>query len=600
MRKYLLVKHNQGGFTLIEAIVGLLIFSMIIAAVLGSYSVLAKSIKSARERTVLATQASYYLELIRNMPYDNIGTLNGNPTGTLADSSNPIVNTTEGVVYNIYYEVTYMDDSADGTILAGTDPAPNDYKQVKLSIKNMVTTSVTKFITNVSPQGLEGMTNAGALYIRVFDANGQPISGADVNIVNTSLDPDIILNRTTDSTGSLIEVGLPASVNGYSVIVTKSGYSTDQTYPITVANPNPVKPDATIVNGQVTQVSFGIDLLANLTIRTVNSTCSAVSSVDINVKGSKLIGTSPDVLKYDQDHTSSAGAVNLNNIEWDNYVPTLDSSSIYTIYGTSPIQQVTVLPGSSQTFTFVLGPSSDNSLRLIVKDAGTGNAVEGATVRLVKNNGLDYDTTLITGGSVWQQFDWGGGGGQSDFVDATQYFSQDGSIDVDSVVTGLQLNQVAGVYANSGYLESSTFDTGASSNFTTISWLPTSQNPLTSIRFQLAANNDNTTWNFVGPDGTSGSYYTTPGTNIASVHDNNRYMRYKVYLDTTDTTFTPFLSNVGINYVSGCSTPGQVIFPELTAGNDYNLTITMPGYSTYTENSINLIGNMANEVMLSP
>ena len=59
--------------------------------------------------------------------------------------------------------------------------------------------------------------------------------------------------------GNWIEVGLPPSVNGYHIVVTKPGYSTDQTYPITPQNPNPTKPDATIMSGQVTQVSIVTD-----------------------------------------------------------------------------------------------------------------------------------------------------------------------------------------------------------------------------------------------------------------------------------------------------------------------------------------------------
>lgn len=590
---------RQGGFTLIEALVGILIFAILVSAILGSYSILSRSIKLARERTLLATQAAYYLELVRNMPFSEIGTINGNPPGALADSSNPINTTIEGTTFEIYYEVTYIDDLADGTILAGTDPAPNDYKQVKLSVKNNATDQTTKFLTNVSPKGLEGLNNAGALYIRAFDANGQPVANADVHIENTSLNPDIILDRTTDSNGALIEVALPVSVNGYSVTVTKDGYSTDQTHPISVANPNPVKPDATIVDGQVTQVSFAIDLVSDLTIRTLNATCSSISGVGMNVRGSKLIGTSPDVFKFEQDFTSSGGQVSMTDIEWDNYIPVLDSGAPYTVYGTSPIQQVTVLPNSAQTFSFILGPQTDDSLRVIVKDSATGSALEGATVRLVKSSGSP-EAEAITGGSIWEQFDWNGGSGQADFVNSDQYFSQDGGVDTNLVPTGLQLNQVFGDYVASGSLESSTFNTGAASNFTTISWQPTSQNPQTELKFQLATNNDNLTWNYVGPDGTNTTYYTVSGSNIASIHDNDQYIRYKVFMTTSDPDYTPTLTSVGLNYVSGCFTPGQVIFTDLDGGDDYDLTVTLGGYATYSVDHILINGNMVYEVLMSP
>lgn len=592
-------RKKQSGFTIIEVVVGIGIFAIILVGVYGSFSALTKATRGAREQTILSSLSSQYLEVVRNMPYDNIGTENGNPNGVLADATDPIVNTIEGEVYHTYYEVTYLDDPADGTILAGTDAAPNDYKQVKLAIQKMSSGKITTFITTVSPQGLEGLNNAGALYLRAIDANGQPVVGANFHIQSLTLNPDIILDRTSDATGNWIEVGLPASVNGYRVTTTKTGYSTDATYPITVANPNPTKPDATVVNGTVTQISFAIDLTSNLTIKTVNETCQNVSGVNVNMRGAKLIGTSPSVLKYNQNKTSSSGQIALNAIEWDIYTPTLLTGQSYTVYGTSPIQEISVLPAASQTFTIVLGPASTNSLLVIVKDAATGTAIEGASVQLHDGSATqDYSGT--TGGSVWEQSDWSGGAGQAAFSDHAKYFSDDNNVNVSTVPSGVRLASAGSNFVASGWLESSTFDTGAASNFTTITWQPTSQNPATTLKFQIASNTDNTTWNYVGPDGTASTYYTVSGSNIATVHDNNQYIRYKVFVSTSNAQFTPVLSSVSLNYVAGCFTPGQVVFPSLNAGNNFDLTVTMPGYQNHTENNLNINGNQVLQVLLSP
>lgn len=587
---------TQSGFTLIEVIVGIAIFTIILMGVYGSYNALVKATRGAREQTILSSLSSQYLEIVRNMPYDNIGTENGNPNGVLADETNAITTTIEGQLYWLYYEVTYIDDPADGTILAGTDVSPNDYKQVKLAIEKQSTGKITTFITSVAPQGLEGLNNAGALYLRAINANGQPVVGANFHIESLSLNPAIILDRSSDSSGNWIEVGLPASVNGYRITTTKTGYSTDATYPITVTNPNPTKPDSTVANGVVTQVTFAIDLVSNLTIRTVNQTCSNVNGVNVNMRGAKLIGTTPDVLKYNQNHTSSSGQIALNNIEWDTYTPTLLTGQSYTVYGTSPIQEISVLPGGSQTFTLVLGPASTNSLLVIVKDSATGTAIEGATVNLDKSS-PSTNYSGITGGSIWQQSDWTGGAGQVDFTTKDHYFSDDNNVDVDS---GVQLASAGSNYVSSGWLESSTFDTGAASNYTTISWQPTSQNPATSLSFQIASNNDNATWTYLGPDGTASTYYTVSGSNISNVHDNNRYVRYKAFLSTSNSAYTPVLSSIGLNYVSGCFTPGQVIFPDLVAGNDYDLDINMTGYQNHIENNLNINGNQVLEVLMSP
>jgi prepilin-type N-terminal cleavage/methylation domain-containing protein len=593
-------KINKNGFSLVETVVAVFIFSILIVGVVGLYNILSRSVKAGREQTVLASLASNYLETVRNLPYSDIGTINGNPSGGLPDESNPLVATKEGITYGIYYEVTYIDDPADGTVLLGTDPAPNDYKQVKTFIRNNNTNIVRFFLTTATPKGLEGTIDAGALLIKVFNAEGQPVENASVTIQNNLLNPPIVLSRTTDTQGNWAEVGLPPSVNGYHIVVTKSGYSTDQTYPITVQNPNPIKPDATIVLGQVTMVSFSIDLLSNLTIRTLDKFCQGLNNVGVNVLGSKLIGVNPFVYKYNQNHNSVNGQIPLSNIEWDTYIPTLLTGQNLMVLGTSPIQQIQVLPGASQTFTMILGTQTVNSLLVIVKDAATGAALEGANVHLIKGGSVPQDYYGTTGGSVWVQNSWKGGSGQTDFVNTTRYFSDDGNIDINSNPTGVRLKKVSSKYVVSGQLISSTFDTGASSNFTTLTWQPTSQNVNTTLKFQIATNNDNATWNFLGPDGTGSTFYTVSGTNIASVHDNDRYVRYKVFESTTNDKYTPVLTSLNINYVSGCFTPGQVSFDSLTAGNNYDLDVSFASYQTSTINSLNIFGNQKIEVLLSP
>ena len=539
-----------------------------------------------------------YLEIIKNLPYSKVGTVNGNPPGTLADASNPIMTSVEGQQFKVYYEVTYIDDPADGTIVAGTDAAPNDYKQVKMSILNVATNKTTYYLTNVSPLGLENTTNAGALWIKVFDASGQPISGASVHIENLALNPDIVLDRESDSSGNWVEVGLPASANNYHIVVTKSGYSSEQTYPITQANPNPTKPDSTVVNGTVTQISFAIDLLSNLTIRTLDQNCQPLNGVNMNVTGAKTIGLNPIIYKFNNNYSSAAGQIALTNIEWDTYTPTLLTGQNYTVYGTSPIQQITVLPNSSQIFTIVLGPQTTNSILVIVKDSATGSALQGASVHIKKSTGEEYFGA--TEGSVWLQKDWTGGPGQALFTDISRYFVDDGNVDTNSVPTGLRLKKTGGNYALSGNLESSTFDTQINNNnFTTISWEPTSQIASTSLKFQIASNNDNATWNYKGPDGTAASYYTVPGTTINSVHDNNRYFRYKVFLATTNNKKTPVLSSAQINYVSGCGLPGQSVFTGLNGGS-YDLDITLAGYTTKIITNLNINGNQILQVIMTP
>lgn len=593
---------SERGFTIIELVISVAIFALLSAGVLGVFAALSTSVKAAREKTVLASLATNYLEIVKNMPYSQVGTINGNPNGQLPDLTNAINQKIEAFSYKIYYEVTYIDDPADGTILLGTDSSPNDYKQVKMSILNTTTGQVTSFVTTVVPKGLEGLSNAGALLIKVFNAQGQPIVGAHVHITYPTTTPTIILDRVTDSSGQVIEVGLPAAVNNYRISASTTGYSMDQTYPITGSNPNPTKPDSTILNGQVTQVSLSIDQLSTLNLKTLNETCQPINNVNVNIKGAKKIGITPDVYKFDQNFSSAVGLIALNNIEWDNYTPVLLTGQSVIVKGTSPIQKIDVLPGTSQAYTMILGSNTvpgSGSFLVIVKDGATGTALENASVTL--NQGAIIYGPVFTGGSVWVQNDWSGASGQVNWngVTPNQYFQTDGNID--SASGQIKLKKVGATYPFPGWLESSSFDTGTGvTNFTTLNWQPLSQTASTTVQFQIAANNDNLTWNYFGPDGTAATYYTSSGSSISSNLNNNRYVRYKVFLSTISSNVSPTLSSISINFVTGCYTPGQVWFKDLPLGSNYTLNISLTGYQNQTINGLNIGGDNVKEILMSP
>jgi hypothetical protein len=111
----------------------------------------------------------------------------------------------------------------------------------------------------------------------------------------------------------------------------------------------------------------------------------------------------------------------------------------------------------------------------------------------------------------------------------------------------LIIDQRKGGYVPSGTLESSSYDCGSIAEFGTISWdaaIPGG----TVLKFQVATNNDNSTWNFVGPDGTTSTYYMTSNAVIWSGHDGGRFIRYKAYLEATISNVTPELMEVRVIY----------------------------------------------------
>ncbi len=131
------------------------------------------------------------------------------------------------------------------------------------------------------------------------------------------------------------------------------------------------------------------------------------------------------------------------------------------------------------------------------------------------------------------------------------------------------------------WLISNTFDLGGSSStFYGIDWSPAPQPGGTTLKFQVAANNDDATWNFVGPDGTTGTFFTTTSSLPISLNG-NRYFRYEVFMNTTDGSFTPELDNVSFEFDANCVPSAQVLFTSLPQGT-YSVDITAPNYAEGT------------------
>lgn len=598
-------KGCKQGFTLVEVLVGTAVFLVIALASYQVYMSVFKIVSANQFKILALNLMNERFEVIRNMPYDDIGISGGLPSGVIPYEETLVRG---GVGFVVTATVRNIDHPQDGQIGSTTnnDLSPADNKLVSLTISCGTCVGFTPLTldTNVAPKNLETASTNGALFIRVFDANGQPIQGADVTVENNSATPSILIQDVTNAEGLLQLVDVAPGANVYEISVTKDGYSTDQTYPLgDVNNPSPDKPHATVALQQVTQISFQIDRLSTINLSTVTPTCTAVPSVDLDLTSLKTIGT--DVPKYDVTHiTNASGIKTINNIEWGTYeINGVDGT--YDVIGLNPLNPFSINPDSVQNLQVIVKPTQNRTLLVTVKDSSTLLPIPDALVTFEADYSGGYtDEVAYTGIGSINQTDWSGGNGQDDYTDSTMYFEQDGNIE-DSNSGSLNLFPAFGTYSSTGALESSTFDTGGASNFHSLIWNPVDQPALSgagSLSFQLASNEivtPTTTWSYIGPDGTNGSWYTTSNTNIYSGHDDDRYLRYKVYMSTATATVTPVLNDVSFTFTSDCVPPGQVYFDGLPAG-DYILNVGKSGYATSTFN-IDIDSNwQEQEVILAP
>jgi len=118
-------------------------------------------------------------------------------------------------------------------------------------------------------------------------------------------------------------------------------------------------------------------------------------------------------------------------------------------------------------------------------------------------------------------------------------------------------------YSATGVFLSPSHDYGKEVNAGNISWLADipAETGTDALRFQVAANNDNATWNFVGPDGTNSTYFTTSGSLLPSLLSGNRYFKYKAYLKTANNQFTPIVQEVAL----GSKNPSDTLILDTSA-----------------------------------
>jgi len=89
----------------------------------------------------------------------------------------------------------------------------------------------------------------------------------------------------------------------------------------------------------------------------------------------------------------------------------------------------------------------------------------------------------------------------------------------------------------------------------------------TTLKFQIAAsNNTGGPFNFIGPDGTAATFFTTSPSMINNLVT-GRYLKYKAFFTTTDGAVTPTVSDVTACYNSGPTAANGIVSGRITDQN---------------------------------
>lgn len=406
------IKNTNFGFTLIEALTLLFVFSVITLAFYSVISVGLRYIQDSKNRLAALAVVNEKMEIVRNLKYDDIGTT-GAGTGSLAEDEDVTEN---GRTFHVNTVVAYNDDDYDGNYPA--DVIPGDYKRVIITVSwsnGGLGINSVELKSRFVPPGLEvANPGDGILSINVFSdqPGGTGISGSSVHIVNTETGLDT--NQTTDSSGNVILIGplIKDSIQKYEITVSKTDYETVATMPpFPAASYNPTNVHASVVVGGINVTNIVQNELTDLKISTVNYLDQPIDNIDFHLEGGKLLGigtTEPFIPIYNlavDENTNAGGEKEFNDISPGQYEFSLLEAG-YEIIGTDPafsyklsesgddIYLLSLFSNPSLDLKVKLADKSATSLLVSVLKSEDDSPVSGAIVKLT--NGAGYDVSQTT------------------------------------------------------------------------------------------------------------------------------------------------------------------------------------------------------------
>lgn len=233
--------EGEAGFTLVELVVSMVVLAIIAYSLMALFTALVKSSIIVKRKAVASTIATNQMEYLKSLPYNNLA-VSGGSIITTTPLPATFTKTLNGVTYTVKTSINYVDDAFDGcasypnqtlklqycrnypppTGAPAVDQNAEDYKIIHVSVTDNTNIVLAQVDTQVSARVAETASTTGALFVKIIDNNGNPLSGATVQVVNTTLTPQVAVSDSTDSNGTAVFYGLPPDTNGYDYVITGS------------------------------------------------------------------------------------------------------------------------------------------------------------------------------------------------------------------------------------------------------------------------------------------------------------------------------------------------------------------------------------------
>lgn len=387
--------HNTAGkekcgFTLIEALVFLFIFTVSVLSLYQAFNVGMNYIIETKKKLGAVGLANEEIEKKRNLGYENL------PAGVTENAEI----TKNGMKYYVTTNITDFDDDDDGS----PDPINWDYKKINVEVKWALGNPNRMIAANaiVVPPVIEKDASKGYMRLHVINQSGSGLAGALVRVIDLTTNAVVYLGNI-NSNGNLFLTGLDpgkhkitvGSDNNYYPVETKDG----------TVSFDPADKHVDINVKTLTEKTIQTDIASTLNVSLKNTFGGVISNLGFDIIGGKLLGVENGTdEKYDfSDSVSgSDGTENFSNMSFGPYFFTFtdlnDGTSDYQFLWMNPINDTEnkIFLNANETLEAgaLLALKSVPSLLVIVEDVA-GDPVSSASVHLVSSV-PGYDATLTT------------------------------------------------------------------------------------------------------------------------------------------------------------------------------------------------------------
>ncbi len=408
---------------------------------------------------------------------------------------------------------------------------------------------------------------------------GAAVAGATVTLGSRQ--------TTTDSNGVYTFSALPSGAyNGVNVLASAAGFSTGSATGIAI-----VDSATTTQNFSLTSAALSACLvdtsLADFQLGTTTATDLNASPGDVTLL---------DAPKIDQQNlTIGTSGVGITISTWGGQTFTPATTGVLTradinlfcsgCTGTTPTLMVSLrataagLPTGADIATAIItgfgsGASGYYTATFATPPTLTAGTQYALVVRPTANPSPGTYALTRSGTSTLGSSPYAGGTRVSGATSGTVWsIPLTGGVNTDA---GFKIYVKTG-FAATGSFASSIKDThpvaGGTANWSTIAWAATTP-ASTEVKFQIAASNASTgPFGFVGPDGTAATYFTSSGASL-SQFNGKRFLQYKAFLGSSDSTITPTVNDVTACYV-------VVVAPVITQ-DPQNTTVNSGSAASFT------------------